>query len=83
MKKEADKIAMIAKLLSKKPVLKKLNKNAATMQHQLSTLWDAQQSNWSHKILTIVGRIGHAHKITFKSSTYGIKGLQAQEVESD
>jgi hypothetical protein len=53
------------------------------MQHQLSTLWDAQQSNWSHKILTIVGRIGHAHKITFKSSTYGIKGLQAQEVESD
>jgi hypothetical protein len=53
------------------------------MQHQLSTLWDAQQSNWSHKILTIVGRFGHAHKITFKSSTYVIKGLQAQEVESD
>lgn len=74
---------MMAKLLSKKPVLKKLNKNAATMQHQLSTVGDAQQSNWSHKILTIVGRIGHAHKITFKSSTSGIKGLQAQDVESD
>ncbi|EFX78667.1 hypothetical protein DAPPUDRAFT_320325 [Daphnia pulex] len=43
MKEVADKIALTAKLLSQKQVLKKVYKNAESMQYQLCNLWDSYQ----------------------------------------
>jgi hypothetical protein len=88
MKEVADKIALTAKLLSQKQVLKKVNKNAESMQYQLCNLWDSYQRTInpksSEKLLEELGKLTKIHS---KAQLWELKnapeGPAEERVESN
>lgn len=65
MKEVAEKIALTAKVLSQKQVLKKVNKNKESMQYQLCNLWDSYQRTINpiscEKLLEELGKLTKIH----------------------